>query len=158
MLLVAVALAVEPFEGRYELAVPAPVADATLHAAIDEGTAGLSMFTRGIVRSVLQSKLEVCPVYELALTDRSFRWHCNEIRLELAVGPLHERVDVPRFGPMDIRIEPVDDAVLVHARTRTGASEERFTLDEDALTFAITLTSNRLSGPVRWTLPYRRVP
>ena len=69
------------------------------------------------------------------------------------------RGDIDRSGkPLTVMFSLVKGRLLMDFKAEDGGRRSTFTLDEsgDKLTMSVTVTSERLTNPLRYALTYRR--
>lgn len=158
LLLLARPAAADQLTGVYELAVSHDELQATLDAAVERAAAQFNPLIRGFARSRLQRATNMCQRYELRVQEGSWYHRCDDD------PPLQRAIDTsvvswkPDEGdPVDTTLTVQGDVARVVLKGESGTRTNLFKVDATGLDLEITIDSDSLDEPMRWTTRYRRV-
>ncbi|MFW5926125.1 MAG: hypothetical protein ACOCV4_08150 [Myxococcota bacterium] len=148
----------EELGGKYRLAIAPAEAKKRIEQRIDDGTDDMPGLRRRIGRKRLREKNPVVHRLHIAFPDD-----------RVAVAMDEDRYVTPGDGKL-VEVRLSDGEVVRVAQKVVGTKlmqrfigddgqrTDVFTLSEegDRLTMRVTLTSDRLSQPIRYAIPYRR--
>jgi len=147
--------------GRFVLAEPAAVYNPRLDAAVEEAIASLNFLIRPLAGLRLRPAVyeTVCPDLRLTLDAQVFTVQCADGQ------PETRHLDGRDWTHMDdgdlyrVRIVREGRSIAVSSTGERGGQANTYAFTPDGcLSLQGSIFSESLPAPLRWTLPYRRVP
>ncbi len=132
---------------------------AALRDVIDAAVEQLNFLIRGIGRSRLEAVTKIPPAvrYEIGSSTIKMTYFGRPTVEAPADGSFVQRTD-PQGKPMQVSFSLKGDTLVQKFKGDNGVRTNRVTVSEDGarLTVRVSLTSNRLKEPLKYTLSYKR--
>ena len=158
LLLLPVALAASPLDGRWVLSSDLAAAQAAQRASADRALASLPSLLRPLGEHLLAPTFRICASYVFQLSPDAFRVQCED--------------SPPLSGPLDGVARPIlvageerpvslarqGEGVVLTIRSDNGARVTTYTPAPGGPHVHVAISSSHLDLPVSWDLDYRAAP